>query len=105
MQDASVQRQRAKVQLIADAELEHRLPRRETIVQVTLSDGTRWTEHVDAVRGTAENPMSREEVIAKSRDLMSPVLGEAKSTSLIAKVLSLESLKNVRELRPLLQRA
>jgi hypothetical protein len=36
---------------------------------------------------------------------MSPVLGEAKSTGLIAKVLNLESLKNVRELRPLLQRA
>jgi hypothetical protein len=63
------------------------------------------TEHVAAVRGTAENPMSREEVIAKSRDLMSPVLGEAKCTSLIEKVLNLESLKNVRELRPLLQRA
>jgi len=105
MQDALVQRQRAKVQLVGDAELEHRLPRRETIVQATLSDGTRLTEHVDAVRGTAENPMSREEVIAKSRDLMSPVLGEVRSASLIAKVLNLESLKNVRELRPLLQRA
>jgi len=105
MQDPLVQRQRAKVQLIGDAELEHRLPRRETIVQATLSDGTRLTDHVDAVRGTAENPMSREEVVAKSRDLMSPVLGEAKSASLIAKVLNLESLKNVRELRPLLQRA
>lgn len=105
MQDASIQRQRAKVQLIGDAELEHRLPARETIVQVTLSDGSHFTEHVDAVRGTAENPMSREEVVAKARDLMSPVLGEAKSSNLIAKVLSLENLKTVRELRPLLQRA
>lgn len=105
MQDPLVQRQRAKVQLIADAELEHRLPAREAIVQVTLADGTRWTEHVDAVRGTAENPMSREEVIAKSRDLLAPVLGAAQSASLIERVLNLENLKSVRELRPLLQRA
>src|SRR5690242_5581840 len=65
MQDASVGRQRAKVQLIADPELERRLPRREATVEVTLSDGTKLSDHVDAVRGTAENPMSREEVIAK----------------------------------------
>jgi 2-methylcitrate dehydratase PrpD len=105
MQNPAIQRQRAKVQLISDAELERRLPRRESIVELTLSDGTRLVERVEAVRGTAENPMSREEVVAKSRDLMSPVLGETKSASLIEKVLNLERLKNVRELRPLLQRA
>ena len=105
MQDASIQRQRAKVQLISDEELERRLPRREAIVEVTLLDGMRLTEHVDAVRGTAENPMSREEVIAKSRDLIGPVLGESKTSNLIEKVLNLEKLKNVGELRPLLQRA
>ncbi len=105
MQDAAVLRQRAKVQLAGDEQLERRLPRREAIVEVTLSGGTKLTEHVDAVRGTAENPMSREEVIAKCRDLMTPVLGAAKSASLIEKILGLENLKNVRELRPLLQRA
>ena len=105
MQDASVARQRAKVQLIADPELERRLPRREATVEITLTDGTKVSDHVDAVRGTAENPMSREEVIAKSRDLLAPVLGDAKSSALIEKVLNLETLKSVRELRPLLQRA
>jgi len=105
MQDATVLRQRAKVQLVGDEQLERRLPRREAIVELTLSGGTKLTEHVDAVRGTAENPMSREEVIAKCRDLMTPVLGRAKSASLIEKILGLENLKSVRELRPLLQRA
>ncbi|HEX6896536.1 MAG TPA: MmgE/PrpD family protein, partial [Bryobacteraceae bacterium] len=105
MQDASVARQRAKVQLVADPELERRLPRREATVEITLTDGTKLSDHVDAVRGTAENPMSREEVIAKSRDLLAPVLGDAKSSALIEKVLNLETLKSVRELRPLLQRA
>jgi 2-methylcitrate dehydratase PrpD len=104
MSDAAVQRERAKVQLVGDEALERRLPRREAIVEVTLADGTKLSEHVDAVRGTAENPMGREEVVAKSRDLMSPVLGGAKCAGLIEKALGIENVKNIRELRPLLQR-
>jgi 2-methylcitrate dehydratase PrpD len=105
MKDPAVLRQRAKVEMIPDEELERQYPKRETIVEVTLNDGTRLTERVEAVRGTAENPMTRDEVVAKARDLMTPVLGAEKSSKLIARVLDLENLKNVRELRPLLQRA
>jgi 2-methylcitrate dehydratase PrpD len=105
MQDAGVLRQRAKVQLVPDEELERRYPRRETIVEVTLSDGTRLTERVEAVRGTAENPMTRDEVVAKCRDLCAPVVGASTAAKLIAQVLDLEKMKNVREFRPLLQRA
>ena len=81
------------------------MPRRQAIVEVSLSDGTHLSEHVDAVRGTAHNPMTRDEVIAKARDLVAPVLGEAKCTGLIEKVLSVEKAKDVRELRPVLQQA
>ena len=105
MQDPAVLRQRAKVQLIPDEELERRLPRREGIVEIVLAGGSRITEHVEAVRGTADNPMPREEIIAKSRDLMAPVLGAAACTKLIERIFELENVKNVRELRPLLQRA
>ncbi len=105
MQDPEVLRQRAKIQLIKDSELQRRMPRREAIVEVTLSDGTKLSEHVEAVRGTAENPMPRDEVVAKCRDLMTPVLGAAAATSLIEKILGLENTKNIRELRPLLQRS
>jgi 2-methylcitrate dehydratase PrpD len=104
MQDAGVLRQRAKVQLVPDEELERRYPRRETIVEVTLNDGARLTERVEAVRGTAENPMTRDEVVAKCRDLSAPVLGASTAAKLIAQVLDLEKMKNVREFRPLLQR-
>jgi 2-methylcitrate dehydratase PrpD len=103
MQDPEVVRQRAKVQLIKDSELQRRMPRREAIVEVTLTDGTKLTEHIEAVRGTAENPMPREEVVAKSRDLMAPVLGAATTATLIEKLLGIENVKNIRELRPLLQ--
>jgi 2-methylcitrate dehydratase PrpD len=105
MQDPEVLRQRAKIQLIKDSELQRRMPQREAIVEVTLSDGTKLSEHVEAVRGTAENPMPRDEVVAKCRDLMTPVLGTAAATSLIEKILGLENTKNIRELRPLLQRS
>jgi 2-methylcitrate dehydratase PrpD len=105
MQDPAVLKQRAKVQLIPDAELEHQLPARIAIVEVTLTDGTRLTETVKGVRGTAENPMPREEVVAKCRDLMNPILGVARCSTLIETTLNLEHLKSVRELRPLLQRS
>ena len=104
MHDPAVLRERAKIELIPDAELEKLLPKRVAVVEVTFTDGTRLSERVDAVRGTAENPMSREEVVAKARDLMASVLGAANSTNLINKVLALESVKDIRELRPLLQR-
>jgi 2-methylcitrate dehydratase PrpD len=105
MKDPAVLRQRAKVQLVHDEELERLMPRREAIVEVTLNDGKQMSERVGNVRGTAENPMSREDVIAKARDLMAPVLGNATCQTLIDRVIAIESVKSVLELRPLLQRA
>jgi 2-methylcitrate dehydratase PrpD len=105
MKDPAVLRQRAKVQLIPNDELERHEPRREAIVEVTLTDGTNLSEHVESVRGTAENPMTREEVVTKARDLITPVLGATTCTSLTERVLGLEKVKDIRELRPLLQRS
>jgi len=105
MKDPAVLKQRAKVQLVFDPIVEPNLEARQAIVEVTLMDGTKLTEHVKAVRGTPENPMTRDEIIGKSRDLITPVLGAATSAKLIARVLDLENVKSVRELRPLLQRA
>jgi len=105
MQDPAVLRERAKVQLIGDEELEKLIPKRVAIVEVTLTDGTKLSERVESVRGTPENPMSREEVVAKARDLINPVLGAKKCDALVDKLLNLESVKDIRELRPLLQRA
>jgi 2-methylcitrate dehydratase PrpD len=105
MKDPSILRERAKIRLVGDEELEKRLPAREATVEVTLKDGTRLSQHIDAVRGTAENPMTRDEVIAKSRDLMEPILGADKSAKLIQTVLELERVRDIHELRPLLQTA
>ena len=96
-------RERAKVNLVPDGELERLMPLRVAILEVTLADGTRLSHRVDNVRGTPENPMTREEVVAKARDLIAPVLGEQKCADLIGKILALESVGDICELRPLLQ--
>ena len=49
--------------------------------------------------------MTREEVVAKARDLMTPVIGSMRCSSLIEKVLALDNIKNILELRPLLQKS
>jgi hypothetical protein len=49
--------------------------------------------------------MTRDEIIAKARDLIAPVLGAANCSSLIEKVFHLETVSDIRELRPLLQRS
>jgi 2-methylcitrate dehydratase PrpD len=104
MKDAAVLRQRNKVQLVKDPSLVPLLPARVAVVEVTLADGTRLTERIDAVRGTVRNPMTKPEIVAKARDLIVPILGAGKCDQLVNAVYGLERLSNVRELRPLLQR-
>jgi 2-methylcitrate dehydratase PrpD len=103
MQDPRVLEQRAKVTLVHDDELVKLLPVRVAIVEVTFTDGTRLSERVTAVRGTPRNPMSRSEVIAKAHDLMDDVIGREQSERLIETVYAIESVKDVRNLRSLLQ--
>jgi 2-methylcitrate dehydratase PrpD len=94
MQDPSVLRQRMKVRLD---------PAAPPVVTITLVDDARLTENVTAVRGTNSNPMTREEVMAKARDLMTSVIGAASTARLVDATLAVENLKSIRELRPLLQ--
>ena len=105
MKDPAVLAQRAKVNLVKDESLERLMPKRVGVVEVTLNDGKVLTDRVEAVRGTADNPMTRDEVAAKARELMTPVLGAAPAFQLIQKIFDLENLKSVRDLRPLLQKA
>ncbi len=105
MKDPAILRMRSKVQLIPDEDLERRMPQRQAIVEIVLVDGSRLTERVEAVRGTMENPMTRDEVVTKARELMAPVLGISTTTKVIDAVLRLETIKTILDLRPLLQRS
>jgi hypothetical protein len=60
-------------------------------------------KHIDAVRGTSDNPMGRDEVVAKSRDLITPILGAKVADDIIAKTLDLQSLSDLRALATLMR--
>jgi 2-methylcitrate dehydratase PrpD len=104
MKDATILRQRANVTYVPDASLASLLPARVAVVEITLNDGTRLSERVEAVRGTVRNPMTRAEVVDKAWDLIEPVLGRATAQKLIDTVLGIETVKDTRTLRPLLQK-
>jgi 2-methylcitrate dehydratase PrpD len=104
MKDPATLREREKVKLIPDEQLERLMPLRVAIVDVQLTDGTNLTQRVDNVRGTPKNPMTSDEIVAKARDLIAPILGTAQCASLIDRVVNLERVRDIRELRPLLQR-
>jgi len=93
---------RKKVVLQGDDALTKVMPSRQGIVEITLRDGRNLRHHTSAVRGTAENPMSRAEVDVKSYDLIAPVSGKASARKLCDAIWNLEKLQDVRRLRPLL---
>lgn len=103
MKDPRILEQRAKVTLVHDPALEKEMPVRVAVVEVAFTDGTTASERVTAVRGTPRNPMARDEVIAKARDLMDDVIGAKKSQRLVETVYALETVRDVRSLRSLLQ--
>jgi 2-methylcitrate dehydratase PrpD len=104
MQDPATLQQRGKIKLIPNEELEHLMPLRIAVVEIKMKDGTHLTQRVDNVRGTPKNPMTGGEIVAKAHDLIAPIMGTAQGANLIETVLNLDRVKDIRELRPLLQR-
>ena len=102
MHDPRILAQRSKITVVPDAALMDPAAPRGGIVQVTTTDG-RTVEHFTRFPpGTKENPLSTEAVSAKARDLMAPVLGAARTEQLIERINRLETLDNIRQLRPLI---
>lgn len=102
MKDPAVLKVKEKVKLVEEPQLKTPKSERTGIVEITTKDGAKLMEHVVSVRGTAENPMTTEEVEQKCRELLIPVLGNDRSEKLINTIWNIEKVKNIRELRPLL---
>ncbi len=102
MNDPVVLDVKRKISLVKAPELMSGKTKGEGIVEITTKDGSLLREHAVSVRGTAENPMTKEEVEKKCRELLEPILGRDRTQKLIDKIWNLEEVKNVRELRPLL---
>ena len=103
MRDREVLALRNRIELRGDDALSAAMPSRQGIVEVRLRDGRELKRHTTAVRGTAENPMTRGEVDEKSYDLMAPVIGRARARNLCDAVWKLEKVRDARGLRPLLR--
>jgi 2-methylcitrate dehydratase PrpD len=96
--DPEVLRMRERIELKGSAAL-GRARTTQAVVEIVTRDGGRVRHHTKAVLGTAANPMSREQVAAKSRDLLVPVIGSRRTEQLIEAVWTLEALTDVRKLR------
>lgn len=79
------------------------MPPRQAIIEITTTKGIRLRHHTRAVLGTPANPMDEDQVAAKALDLMAPVLSRDQAQKLVQRVLSIGTLDDVRDLRPLLQ--
>jgi 2-methylcitrate dehydratase PrpD len=95
-------RERSKVELVGDRALMDPMAPRGSVVEVTLSDGRKLDHYTKFPPGTKENPLTTETVNAKVRDLIAPVLGASKADSLIERLNALETLDDLRKLRPLM---
>ncbi len=102
MSDPKVREVQARVNLIGDRRFAEQEKKRPGLVRVHLTDGRTVEKLIPAVRGTAENPMIRDEVELKCLDLLQDVLGKDRANSLIGTVRALEEVQSMRELRSLL---
>jgi 2-methylcitrate dehydratase PrpD len=102
MKDPVLMAQRAKVTVQPEASLMDPAAPRGAIVQVTMTDGKVVEHFTKFPPGTKENPLSVEAVSAKTRDLIAPVLGAEKAEKLIQAINNLETLQDIRSLRPLM---
>jgi 2-methylcitrate dehydratase PrpD len=98
LQDPAIVRLRTKVRIVQG---QGRGGGGVPLLQVVLTDGTKLMQE----NAVPVSPMTRERVAAKARELMAPVLGASQTGKLVERVLDLEKVKDIRELRPLLQAA
>jgi len=100
--DTRILRLKRRIELAGSAALS-RAKTTQAVVELMTRDGRRLRHHTHAVRGTAANPMSRDEVAAKSRDLLVPVIGARRTERLIDTVWHIERVRDARQLRLLLR--
>jgi len=99
MQDAAVLALRRRIELVPSQELMDARPPRQAIVEIVLRNGQRMAHRTIAVRGTAANPMTRDEVEAKALDLTRDVLGSVRAGELVTACRSIERAPDMTELR------
>src|SRR5262249_53108921 len=101
MKDPRVLAMRRKVEAVGDPKLNDPLRRWRCVMEITLKDGRRLAHQTMAAKGTSEDPLTRADEEEKALDLMSLVLVQLRSRTLLAALWNVEKLKDVRALRRL----
>lgn len=101
VRDPAVLKLRKRIEIAGSAALA-KTKTTQAVVEITTRSGERLRHHTRAVRGSAANPMSRDDVAAKARGLLAPALGPRRAERLIATVWNLEGVEDMCRLRPLL---
>jgi 2-methylcitrate dehydratase PrpD len=92
-----------RVRVVVDPDIDKLYPKRyPNRVEVILKDGRRFEMRIDFPKGSAEQPMSFDEVAAKFRSLASFAVTRDRADRIIDTVNRLEKLPSIRILRDLL---
>ncbi len=103
MADPAVAALRNRIELIANPELTTALPPRQVIMNIMTKTGREVGHRTHAVKGTPDNPMTRQEVVEKALDLVGPVLGGERGKDLVSTLIAVDKVDDVLSLRSLLQ--
>ena len=104
VRDPLVLRLKKRIELAESSELS-RAKTTQAVVEIITHRRERLKYHTRAVRGSATNPMKRDEVAVKSRDLLVPILGIRRTEELIDTIWNIERIKDVHDLSRLLRPA
>jgi len=97
MLDPRVIELRKMINLEGSDALSKNMPTRQGIVRITLKSGELIEVYTRNVKGTPNNPMNRSELDRKCTDLMSPILGLARSQRICEVVWELENELSARD--------
>lgn len=99
---SSVHDLRSRIELVGDPALrDAEFPRQVDLTIITRA-GQRFAKRLMTYRGTPENPATTDEVEAKARNLVAPVIGHEQAEALIRAISKLENINDMREIRSLL---
>ena len=87
LRSEEIRRMMGKVFMNEDVRLERNFPEEwPARAAIELGDGRRYEKFIAHPKGDPQNPLSWEELMAKFRSLAEPVIGEARSSEIIAQL-------------------
>jgi len=102
--DPRIRAQLKKVEVVADADIEKVFPAlQRVIVNITTSDGRKFSKQLDYPKGDPRNPLSDAEIQEKFRALADGVLSKKAQDKLIAAIWDLERCASVSKLMALMK--